>query len=290
MRELAVTIPTRARPAKLRRCLEALAVARERTGFTVDVCDSTPQRSLRAEVAAVCHEFTFVELHRHVGATRAEARNVCLRVARADLLVTVDDDVYVEPDAIDLLVDAYRRGSGPRVVAGSMQIEHERTGPRVTRHIGYGRPAAPGESPDFVLTGLLLFPRALAAAWSWNERVPSQEDRFMCALWRRHGVRMLHEPAARAFHDGVPHETLEDQESHIYVNLFDALIANPSPLRAAAYELLGFAAGAKLHCRTPDGARRFLRAWARGHRSLLRDRAELAEMCNPALLAGADQP
>ncbi len=101
----------------------------------------------------------------------------------------------------------------------------------------------------------------------------------MSALWRRHGVQLLHEPAARAVHEGIPQADADDQESRIYANLFDALIASPAPLRAAAYELLGFAAGAKLYYRRPAEIVRFLRAWARGHRSLIRDWRELRALC-----------
>lgn len=274
-----VTVPTRNRPAKLRRCLESLAAAREHADYTVFVCDSSTDRRLRAEVVAACEAFPFAELHHHQGKTRAAARNVCARVARSELVITVDDDVYVEPDTIKLLVEAYHEGSGPRVIAGSMQIAGGWTEPQVMRHIGYGRSALPGESPSFVLTGLLLYPRALALEWPWNERVPTQEDRFMSALWRRHGIQLLHELSARAVHDGVPREKLEEQESHIYVNLFDSLVASRAPLRATAYELLGFAAGAKLYCRTPVGTLRFLRAWAKGHRAFLRDQRELRALC-----------
>lgn len=278
-RLFSVTVPTRNRPAKLRRCLESLAAAREHADCTVFVCDSSTDPRLRAEVIAACEAFPFVELHHHRGKTRAAARNVCARVARSELIVTVDDDVYVEPDTIKLLVEAYCEGRGPRVIAGSMHIAGDWTSPQVLRSIGYGRPALPGESPSFVLTGLLLYPRALAGGWPWNERVPTQEDRFMGALWRRHGVQLLHEPSARAIHDGVPSERLEEQESHFYVNLFDSLIASPAPLRAVAYELFGFAAGAKLYCRTPGDALRFVRAWAKGHRAFVRDLHTLRALC-----------
>ena len=52
-----VTVPTRNRPAKLRRCLESLARAREHAEFTIFVCDSSTNRRLRAEVVAVCEAF-----------------------------------------------------------------------------------------------------------------------------------------------------------------------------------------------------------------------------------------
>jgi glycosyltransferase involved in cell wall biosynthesis len=272
-----VTVPTRNRPKQLRRCLQSLAAAREQADFTAFVCDSSTDPLARAEVIALCETFRFVELHHHCGTTRAAARNTCVRVARSQLIVTVDDDVYVEPDAVTRLVDAYLNGSGPRAVCGSMDIGGTWSTPVVMRHIGYGRSALPGESPSFLPTGFLVYPRAFALVWPWNERVSTQEDQFMGALWRRHGIQLLHEPAARAVHEGVPCPKVQD--SRIYVNLFDALIAGRDPLRAVAHELLGFAAGAKLHCRSPRGTLRFLCAWAKGNRAFMRDRHELRALC-----------
>jgi glycosyltransferase involved in cell wall biosynthesis len=278
-RALCVTVPTRNRPTQLRRCLEALARARASLDFTVCVCDSSAGPGRREAVMAVCEDYSFVELHFHDGSTRAAARNVCTEVAGSELIVTVDDDVYVEPDAIELLLAAYRQGSGPRVVAGSLKIGERWTGPRAMRQIGYGRPVRPGEKPSFVLTGLLLYPRELALMWPWSERMPDKEDVFMSVLWRRHGVDLMYEPMARATHEGVPANSLSGQDSHIYVRLFDTVVAAPAPRRAIAHELLGFAAGMKLYGRTPRGAVDFLRAWGRGHRAFIRDYRELRALC-----------
>lgn len=280
-----VTVPTRNRPLQLRACLEALARAREIEPFTVHVCDSST-RSLQAEVADICRAFPFTELDRHDGATPAAARNVCARVARSDLIVTVDDDVFVEPEAIKRLVDAYRRADGPRVVAGMIRFGEGWGNPGTMRRIGYGRALRSGERTSYLLTGLLLYPRAYALAWPWNERVTTKEDLFMSALWRRHGIRLLHEESARATHQGIPkRHDADEQANHIYVNLFDAAIANPDPLRAAGYELLGFAAGARVYGRSFAGFQRYLRAWAEGHRALLRDRHELRALCECRLPA-----
>jgi hypothetical protein len=68
------------------------------------------------------------------------------------------------------------------------------------------------------------------------------------------------------------------QAAHIYVNLFGALIANRQLGRAACYELLGFAAGAKAYFREPGSTAAYLAAWYHGHRALIRDWRYLSEL------------
>lgn len=269
---LAVTIPTRNRPHKLYRCLSALAAARKQLAFPVQVCDSSDTEKLQTKVRKVCEPFNFVSYHPHKGKNVAAARNMCAKVVDSDLIVNVDDDVYVKPDAISQLFNTYNAASEPRVVAGSVAWGDDWSAPIVMRPIGYGRKAAPGEAPDFLIGAFFIYPRAFALAWPWNERIRTSDDRFMGALWRSKGVQLLYEPCAQAVHDQqhVSYD-VKEQESHIYANLFDTLIANPNPMRCVSYELLGFAAGAKLYFRKPASALAYIRAWIKGHRALLRD-------------------
>jgi hypothetical protein len=200
--------------------------------------------------------------------------------------VNVDDDLELEPDAINRLVDRYASGSGRRVVAGSVSWDGSWSTPVKKRLIGYGRPVREGEEPDFIIGAFFLYPRRFALAWPWNERIDTADDIFMGALWRSQGVRILFSGQARAHHEELPlsldparlGDTVEDQRWHIYSLLFDALIANPDPRRAVAYEVLGFAASAKLYLRRPGLAIPFLRSWLAGHLRLFADRRYLREL------------
>lgn len=281
---VAVVIPTRDRPERLRSCLDALERARRRSPFEVYVGDSSTTTDLRAEVAAVCAGYDFVHLRHHDGAGCGAARNFCTRIARAELLVNVDDDVYVFEDTIERLVTAYRKGSGWRAVAGTVSWGFYWSRPVVMRRIGYGRPARPNETPSFLIGALFIYPRALALACPWIETVPTYDDHVIGALWRAKGVQMLFAPDARALHDHK-HNTYGVDESSdlIYANLFDALIANPSLLRAFEYELLCFLAGAKTYFRRPRSALRYLVAWFRGHKLLVRDWRMLTHAAHASL-------
>jgi hypothetical protein len=158
------------------------------------------------------------------------------------------------------------------------------------RRIGYGRPVRPGEKPDFLITALFLYPRALGLALPWNERLRGSDDRFMGALWRSHGVELTFTPLSRAHHDEEDNRSggiysVDALDDHVYVNLFDALIANQNVPRATCYEFLGFAAGAKTYFRSLDTARRYIAAWWRGHLALARDWGELRAMVGRSLTA-----
>jgi glycosyltransferase involved in cell wall biosynthesis len=274
-----VVIPTRSRPDRLERCLESLAAARRRIQFPAYVCDSSPTEAERAAVSEVCARHPWTRLSVHAGRNVAAARNACARAAAEDLLVNVDDDLELEPEAIDRLLARYASGSGRRVVAGSVHWGDGWSTPVKKRAIGYGRPVLDGEAPDFVIGAFFLYPRAFGLAWPWNERIDTADDIFIGALWRSHGVQILFAPDARAEHDDLPlssdperlAETVRHQRSHIYSLMFDALIANPSARRALSYETLGFLASAKLYMRQPRLALPFLHAWLAGHLRLIAD-------------------
>jgi glycosyltransferase involved in cell wall biosynthesis len=274
---LGVVVPTRNRPERLERCLDALDRARNGVEFRVFVCDSSePPHDGR--VAELCRRYPFVDLIRHdrIGATAA--RNVGTKACAAELVVSVDDDVYVAPDTIAELVRAYDGGRGLRVVAGAVDWGFWESRPLVMRPIGYAREARAGERVEFLVSALLLYPRALGLALPWNERLWPYDDRFASLLWRAAGADLLFAPNAKAKHDPIHSDYPVDREAdRIYANLFDAIFVTRSLRRLVAFELLGFAACAKKWARTPRGALGLIFAWIRGQVAFARDYGRLRE-------------
>ena len=271
-RSVAVVIPTRNRPVKLERCLEALGAAREQRDFVVVVADSSTKAGLAEHVERVCAQFDFVELVQHERQGFGGARNRSAEAAEAELLIDLDDDVYVEEESIRRLVEAYEQGDGWRVVAGTVSWGHRWSRPVVMRSIGYGRDALKGEAPDFLVGAFFIYPRALALACPWLETIPTSDDRMMGALWNAKGVSLEFAPTARAFHDEENSVYGEDPfADHIYANLFDALLIRPSAARAISYEVLGLAAGVSECISRGLSVPRFLHAWVRGHVRLVSD-------------------
>ncbi|MFB9237058.1 glycosyltransferase [Plantactinospora siamensis] len=115
-RELDVLIPTRNRPAELAVTLSGLAAQPGPAGFGVVVSDQSDAGPGWAEPAAA----TMVRALRHRGhpvlLTRrlprrglAEHRAYLLSRSRARYVLSVDDDVWLEPGAVDRMLTALRR-------------------------------------------------------------------------------------------------------------------------------------------------------------------------------------
>jgi len=272
---ITVVVPTRDRPAKLASCLAALEEARERCPFDAVVCDSSPgELAAPTEAAVAAYPWARYVAHDLVGP--CAARNLGTREATGDVVVYVDDDVYVEPQAIAALADAVEAAPGA-VVAGTLDWGDEWSVPMVMRRIGHSRPARPDETPEWCISAVLAVPRATALAVPWDEARRYYDDRFMCLLWRRAGVPLRWCPQARARHDDDRKVYPLAQERHrAYVNTYDAVFLRRSPGWALSFWTLGLAVGLKRFGRTPRGAAGMLAEWLRGSGRFVLDLPRLA--------------
>lgn len=287
---VAVVVPTRGRPERLERCLDALERARRAQDFRVYVCDSSSGPH-KAEVVGICARREFVELVQHDLIGASAARNVGTLACSEEVVVCVDDDVYVEPGAIAELVRAYRGAGGDVVVAGSVDWGDWASRPLVMRRIGFARDARDDETPELLVSALVLYPRWLGLLCPWNERLWPIDDLFASRLWRLAGVRLRFAPDARADHD-VKHSAypVANEADRIYANLFDALFLTRSPLRLLGFEALGFAACAKHWTGRPGGLWGLTKAWIRGHWAFLADLGDLRRAARRARDHAAGHP
>jgi GT2 family glycosyltransferase len=272
-RTAAVVIPTRNRPQKLAHCLSAIRDEGDvGENITIIVADSSTSEALRNDtaLAAVKAGATYV-YHGLVGA--AAARNFGARRADCDVIISLDDDVYVRPGALSRIMAPFASDMW-KVVAGAVRFDSNWSTPVKMRPIGYGRPVREGESPDFLISAFLAYPRALVLEWPWPESLVSSEDRFMGTVWRFHGVPMAYVPDALAIHDADVHSYgVDHYRYHIYANLSDAVFAHRSPMLVATFEAVGLALALR-----QAGLGQVLRcaaAWCKGHSDWIRDRRAL---------------
>jgi glycosyltransferase involved in cell wall biosynthesis len=107
---ISVVVPTRDRPAALRRCLDALAAQTVTDRLEVIVVDDSS--------LAVGEVDEVVRLHKHARLVRgdgggpAAARNAGARIARAAVACFTDDDCVPHRDWAERLAEALRRGAG----------------------------------------------------------------------------------------------------------------------------------------------------------------------------------
>ena len=97
-----VVVPTRDRPAALRRCLAALAAQRN---VTLDVVIVDDGSVAEAAVAAIAEGFG-ARLVRLEGVGPAAARNAGVAAASADRILLLDDDCVPQPGWAKTLVAA----------------------------------------------------------------------------------------------------------------------------------------------------------------------------------------
>ena len=281
----------------LERCLEALAAAREQRSFDAVICDSSSGENAAA-TAAVVAKFPWATYVAHDLDGPCAARNLGAHAASGELLVYVDDDVYVEPDAVAILAGHVEQAATTTVAAGTLWLDNAWTQPAVMRANGHARPAQAGEPTEWFISALLCVPRALVLDCPWDEDRRYYDDRFSLMLWRRHGAALDFVPAARARHDDVRKVYPLAQERHrIYANLFDAVFLRRSVRWVLAFELLGFATSAKRFARTPRGALGLVAEWVRGNVHFLRDARRLRRaglpghpVCRPACLDQQHSP
>ncbi|WP_055482675.1 glycosyltransferase family 2 protein [Sphaerimonospora mesophila] len=112
--DLDVLVPTRDRPGALSVTLSGLA-AQTATGFRVVISDQseTPVGDdplVAAAIRILSHRERPVELHRHVPPRgMAEQRAFLLGRAERRLVLYLDDDVWLEPQAVEVLLAAMER-------------------------------------------------------------------------------------------------------------------------------------------------------------------------------------
>lgn len=126
MSEIDVLIPTRNRPVELATTLAGLA-AQSGVSFRVlvsDQSDDSPSfdtASARTLVQVLRRRGSDVKLHRHLPRRGiAEQRAFLLSLARADAVLYLDDDVWLEPGVLERLHRA-RQELGCGFVAAAMQ-------------------------------------------------------------------------------------------------------------------------------------------------------------------------
>lgn len=192
----AVVVPTRDRPAALRRCLDALTVQTIASELEVIVVDDG---GVDAAVVAEIVASAGARLVRTEGLGPAAARNRGVAATNAPVVLLTDDDCLPSPRWAELLVAALADG-GTSVVRGTtlpsrpdhpLLVANE----LIVEELARATPFAP--------TSNLAGPRALLREQPFDERFPlaAGEDREWCLrLWRL-GIPFAHEPEAVVAHD-----------------------------------------------------------------------------------------
>jgi GT2 family glycosyltransferase len=231
---VSVVVPTRGRPALLRRCLAALCgqtlAASGAARHEVVVVDDGPDPRTRALVAA-CGAgslaaggppLRYVANRGRHGP--AAARNLGWRAARAPVIAFTDDDTVPAPDWLEQGMAVMAAGAG--AVCGRVVM------PVPAPPSDYERDAQRLETAEFITANCFCRKSVLARAGGFDERfrMAWREDSDLHFRLLDMGVRVLHAPQAVVVHPvrPAPWGVSLLQQKKV---LFDALLRKKHPRR-----------------------------------------------------------
>ena len=179
-----------------------------------------------AAMAMVQSEFPWVGLHRAERRHLSEQRNLGARMARAPILVYLDDDAYPRSGWLPELLAAFadsevQAASGP-VFRGDGSLQCERLAASAIGRLiplANTQPLPRGMAPSFSGCNLAVRRRALFAIGGFDENLPYQpDDMDLCgrlfAAFGRDPAAFAYRPAAAVTHESSPgpfRRTLQDR-------------------------------------------------------------------------------
>jgi GT2 family glycosyltransferase len=205
--KISVVIPTRNRPAALRRCLEALAESTlDPRSFEVIVVDDGSDPPLTAAISAMGGKLALSVLRQeHRGP--AAARNHGRARAAAPLLAFTDDDCRPSPDWLPAILRSAEEAPAAMVGGTTLNAVHtsifSEASQLLIRYL-YETYLQPSGQPNFFTSNnLAVLAVALEEIGGFNERFPraAGEDRELCQRWSSAGLPMLFAPDAIVMHD-----------------------------------------------------------------------------------------
>jgi GT2 family glycosyltransferase len=191
-----IVVPTRARPAQLRCCLETIAAQEAAGDFEIVVVDDGSPDPAAIEAAAA--RVSAARVVRLGGRGPAAARNAGVAAARASVVCFTDDDCEPAAGWLEALLRPIEAGAaasaGPTVVPTASDVFARATQVIVDRLVA-------GSPSGFVPTSNLACARQVLVDLPFDERFPLYaEDRDWCARLHSSGHEHVWVPEAVVVH------------------------------------------------------------------------------------------
>ena len=213
MRKISVVIPTKNRSALLAEAIERIesqTVSREQYEVIVIDNDSTDDTRTLLEQKAITYPNLKFASQEKPGA--AATRNAGLRVARGDIVLFIDDDVYADPSLIESHLDWQQRYSNASVI-GAVNMPWGETSDPFLRYLRDHRilnPYTPSRGPidfSYYHTCNVSTPtQTLLNLGGFNEtfKVYGMEDIELGYRLEKSGSQMVFAADAKAIHYRFP--------------------------------------------------------------------------------------
>jgi glycosyltransferase involved in cell wall biosynthesis len=200
---VSIVVPTFARPAQLRRCLEGIArLEADTSSFEVIVVDDGGPEPLDTLVASYADALD-IRLIRQPRGGPAAARNAGAALARGVFLAFIDDDCTPAPDWLFALMRELERDDrrllGGRVENALVDNPYSSASEHVSRFVyEYNRtPGVRGRSTTNIARSRLI----CFVSGDLATSIPSDaEDAEFCNRWVAHGMALAHVPSVVVHH------------------------------------------------------------------------------------------
>jgi glycosyltransferase involved in cell wall biosynthesis len=200
--EVSVVLPTRDRPAALRRCLRALA--RQTLDGTLEVVVVDDGSGSRDAVAGVAAAFPGVRLIRTKGVGPAGARNAGAREARGSIVCLTDDDCEPSPAWAEGLAAAIRAGADASAgsTISSSSAGRAAVASQLIANFVMEAGRSRGRRLSFAPSNNVACRRELLVALPFDSSYPASagEDRDWCARVADAGYTLVAEQGAQVIH------------------------------------------------------------------------------------------
>jgi len=201
-----IVVPTFARPALLRRCLDGITRLEAATfSFEVVVVDDGGPEPLDALVAAYRDRLD-LRLIRQSRAGPAAARNAGVAVARGRYLVFIDDDCAPAPawlaEFVRELMRDDRRLLGGRVENALIDNLYSTASEHIAQFVYEYNRTGTALEPFFTANNIALSAQLFRAIGGFTTSIPSAtaEDKEFCDRSRAHGLALSPVPSAVVYH------------------------------------------------------------------------------------------
>jgi len=199
-------VPTFARPAQLRRCLDGIACLEADTfSFEVVVVDDGGPEPLDSLIASYADRVD-IRLIRQSRGGPAAARNAGAGVARGAFLAFIDDDCTPAPDWCSAFVHELERDDrrllGGRVENALIENPYSMASQHISQFVYEYNRTAGAREPFFTTNNIALAADLFRALGGFATSIPSAtaEDKEFCDRWVAHGLALTHVPSAVVHH------------------------------------------------------------------------------------------
>lgn len=289
-----VGIPTKNRADKLKKCLAALKNQTFKNFYVIIVDGSEGE-----ETKDVCSQFsTFMEIVYIKSLKRglSKARKIIAENCQSEVLLYIDDDVYLFEDSISKLLDNYLnlKNKGNYIISGQIEYFGKLTTPIKLTAYGGGFPF-PASKADYFIGALMFIPKAIYKNLHWNERFVSWgfEEVFYFLMCKRHHVKLFWIDSLLAIHDNEHSKNRLDigTETHrAYTMLYKHVFVEPSVSGLLILESVGFFRNLIInsisYLLSPEKLVFFIfsyiYSWIKGHLWFLKDLKYFKSSCNGA--------